>query len=165
MATNLTAEVLLQRARDFEKSIGRGRPTRHNWLERVIKEGTVTKDEAVQMAQASRPVVHEKMLSLMEGFIKIKKHQGNRVEKSVYRDMDVPKLVDRLLRNRPLSFVGAGDGYTDRSGKFGTGDWEKVQEDERKMREYMSYDEVKLAALVQVAAPIAPINRYECVLF
>ena len=54
--------------------------------------------------------------------------------------------------------MGACDGYTLREGGCGAGDWEGVASDQERLQQYMSYDEIKLAALLQVASPVAPIN-------
>ncbi len=67
-------------------------------------------------------------------------------------------FLSRLLSKRPLSFVGACDGYTLREGGCGAGDWEGVASEPERLQQYMSYDEIKLAALLQVASPVAPIN-------
>lgn len=68
-----------------------------------------------------------------------------------------------MLFQRPLSFVGACDGYHLRSGKFGSCDWDKVGTPEETkavpMSDYMTYDEIKLAALLQLSSPTMPINR------
>ena len=67
-----------------------------------------------------------------------------------------------FLIQRPLCFYQACDDYTLRDGKYGANDYDLVgtdgQRDAVTMEDYMTYDEVKLAALVQASAPVIPIN-------
>jgi len=59
-----------------------------------------------------------------------------------------------------LSFVGASDGYQLRHGRHGGGDWEKVGHGHEKVsfNDYMSYQEIKLAAFLQASSVVIPIN-------
>jgi hypothetical protein len=49
-----------------------------------------------------------------------------------------------------------------RDGNTGSNDWERIgtdhEDDGLRMEDYMTYDEVKLAALLQVSSPVFPIN-------
>lgn len=77
-----------------------------------------------------------------------------------------------MIFKRPLSFVGPADGYMLRNGQHGSGDWHLVGADEDQLRnfnrrshvplpciqDYMTYDEIKLAAFLQVSSPVQPIN-------
>ena len=57
--------------------------------------------------------------------------------------------------------MGAGDAYTLRNGQYGSSDWDKVgskKEGRVKMADYMTYDELKLASMIQLSSPVIPIN-------
>ena len=62
-------------------------------------------------------------------------------------------------------FVGDEDSYILRDGRRGSGHWHLVGAENEgkyqgpKMADYLTYDEIKLSALVQVSSPIMPINR------
>ena len=153
-----SAKELLSRSRAFERSIRRGRPTSNNWCESLVRKGRCSEEEVASMAAETRPLVHEDALPAMEGFLRFKRQAGTEAERQLYAGMDLPGLVDRLLGSRPLSFVGACDSYTDKDGRHGAGDWERVAGDGKRIREYMTYDEIKLAALLQGSSTVAPIN-------
>ena len=53
-------------------------------------------DILLRNVNESYPLVHEEMLPLMADFIQLKKDSGSKIEKQVYQDMDVVKLIDRL---------------------------------------------------------------------
>ena len=66
-----------------------------------------------------------------------------------------------------MTFLGPSDSYTLRNGVPGRADWHLIgrnEEDSSKssnhatMEEYMTYDEIKLAELLQTSAPVKPIN-------
>ena len=76
-------------------------------------------------------------------------------------------LKNFLYFQRPLVFVGDSDYYLLRNGESGAGIWTLIgQEDHLKsshdnvpsIKEYMTYDEIKLAALLQVSSFVKPIN-------
>lgn len=154
-------DSLLDYSRKFRNGIKISKPTSKNWIDAIRKGDNFSDDEIVGLANCSYPILHEDVLPLINDFLDFKRAHGSRKEKRIYEFMDTLGLVQRLIANRPLSFVGAGDGYTMRNGKHGSNDWEKVgtdREDKVKMEEYMTYDEIKLAALLQLSSPVLPIN-------
>ena len=64
-----------------------------------------------------------------------------------------------------MAFVGEDDHYLLRNGKVGVGNWDLIGQDGShslgalKIEDYMTYDEVKLAALLQVSSFVRPINN------
>merc|ERR1711963_90807 len=124
------------------------------------------------MGNCSYPILHEDVLTLFHQFLKLKKVHGTSKEKAVYESMPVIDLIDRLIKKRPLAFVGPSDSNTLRNGKqadyhswtlIGRED-EKIEEFKGQIRnvpnfkDYMSYDEVKLSVFLQMSSPVAPIN-------
>lgn len=137
-------------------------PTERNWLRAMVAEGRITEERAVAMADGSYPVLHEDVLALCADFLALKKAApSGEAERRIYADLGVLGLVDRLVRNRPLTFMGTADAYTLRDGRDGSTDWDEVGGANTKATadRYMTYDEIKLAALLQLSSPVAPINK------
>ncbi len=97
--------------------------------------------------------------------------RGTTIEKEIYRDMGLCALVDRLLEKRPLMFVGEVDKYvlrdhpeedSQRGGIGGERFLDIGTEKEREplvMRDYLSYDEMKLSALLGTCSATAAVNK------
>ncbi|MPC13509.1 hypothetical protein E2C01_006247 [Portunus trituberculatus] len=70
--------------------------------------------------------------------------------------MSLLGLVDRLLLKRPVTFLGRDDQYLLRDGTRGKGGFEKIGKDYEApplcLRDYLSYDEMKLSALLSVSS-------------
>lgn len=70
--------------------------------------------------------------------------------------MSLLGLVDRLLLKRPVTFFGRDDQYLLRDGTHGRGGFEKIGSEQEVpplcLKEYLSYDEVKLSALLSVSS-------------
>ncbi|KAK3873609.1 hypothetical protein Pcinc_021392 [Petrolisthes cinctipes] len=102
------------------------------------------------------PLLHQRCLPLFAAFLHYKKTQGNTVERAVYSDLDLVGLVDRLLRKRPFTFFGRDDQYQLRDGTRGRGGFDKIGTKQEmaplKLYDYLSYDEMKLSALLSVSS-------------
>ncbi|KAK8404163.1 hypothetical protein O3P69_000317 [Scylla paramamosain] len=102
------------------------------------------------------PLLHHRCLPLLAAFLHFKTKHGTRVEKAVYERMSLLDLVDRLLLKRPVTFLGRDDQYLLRDGKRGKGGFEKIGSDHEAaplcLRDYLSYDEMKLSALLSVSS-------------
>lgn len=76
--------------------------------------------------------------------------------RAVYSGLDLMGLVDRLLRKRPFTFFGRDDQYLLRDGTRGKGGFEKIGSKQEaaplKLCDYLSYDEMKLSALLSVSS-------------
>ena len=63
-----------------------------------------------------------------------------------------------------MVFLGGSDNYLLRNGESGTGSWTLIGQDHHSqnnvpsIEDYMTYDEIKLAALLQVSSFVKPIN-------
>lgn len=142
-------------------------------------------------ANGAYPLVHEEVLRLCLDFLALKRAHGSEVERGVYRDLTLEGLVDRLLVKRPLVFVGERDRYmlrdawTEKDGAMacykdkktgemikrrmtptsGYGGFEKIGTKEEEapllMRDYITYDEMKLSALLATCSPTCTINAGE----
>ena len=70
--------------------------------------------------------------------------------------MSLLGLVDRLLLKRPATFLGRDDQYLLRDRKRGRGGFEKIGSEHETpplcLKDYLSYDEMKLSALLSVSS-------------
>ncbi|XP_042883812.1 uncharacterized protein LOC122260536 isoform X3 [Penaeus japonicus] len=112
--------------------------------------------EAERNINSAYPVLHERCLPLYAAFLRHKQTHGTAKEKSVYGGMDVVGLADRLLRKRPVTFFARGDQYLLRDGSRGAGGFELIGGAEETpplcLQDYLSYDEMKLSALLSVSS-------------
>lgn len=117
----------------------------------------------VQHINSARPVLHHRCLPLLAAFLEHKKKHGTTPEKSVYEGMGLVELVDRLLRKRPVTFFGRDDQYLLRNKSRGKGGFEKIGSDQEIpplcLRDYLSYDEMKLSALLSVSSQSFFVNN------
>ena len=115
------------------------------------------------------PVIHEKVLFLCAEFLIHKRAHGNSIEKSLYKDMDVLGLVERLISKRAVAFVGVRDSHMLLDGSEGIDKWKNIgtnlETDDMNLKKYMSYDELKLSAFLSVSSFTHFINngnRHNC---
>ncbi|KAJ8955898.1 hypothetical protein NQ318_005446 [Aromia moschata] len=108
------------------------------------------------------PVVHEHTLNLYARFLIFKRKFGSDVEKCLYKNLTIVGLVDRLLTKRAVVFVGRHDRYMLLDGFARVGGWEKIgtseEEDPLLLKDCLSYDEIKLSALLSVSSSTNFIN-------
>lgn len=138
-------------------------PTSANKLQTLLDEGHVTAEAVAQAARRCAPILHSDTVALLREFLDVKRAHGSAVERALYASLDVCGLVDRLVRCRPLVFVGCGDSFVLRDGTTrGHGGIETIGTDREcaplLLADYMSYDEIGLAALLGVATATFPIN-------
>ena len=70
--------------------------------------------------------------------------------------MDLISFVDRLLKQRPLSFLGANDQYLLPSLQHGYGGFETIGTEQEHgplvLKDFLSYDEMRVAALISLSS-------------
>ncbi|KAI1083701.1 hypothetical protein F5B20DRAFT_528150 [Whalleya microplaca] len=125
-------------------------------------------DVIKQDAQDTRVVVHYRFPELVERFIAHKRTYGSRYEKILYSsDWTWQQQVARLLKKRPLVFIGAYDHTILRNGQtlfIGAEEWDRVGTEEEyknkylSLSEYLSYDEIMLGSFIGVSGPSYFIN-------
>ncbi|KAM3958720.1 LOW QUALITY PROTEIN: uncharacterized protein ACR2FA_007240 [Aphomia sociella] len=112
--------------------------------------------------RSTYPLLHERVLVLMANFLIYKRKYGSNIEKELYAEMTVPELIDRILKKRAICFMKRQDVYLLRSGEKGEGGWESIGTAEEKpplvLADCLSYDELKLSALLYVSGRTACIN-------
>ncbi|KAJ8925665.1 hypothetical protein NQ315_009510 [Exocentrus adspersus] len=109
------------------------------------------------------PVLHEQALLLYSKFLIHKRKFGSILEKKLYQDMTLDMLVDRLLLKRAVSFVGRHDTFRLLTGEDDlTGRWELIGSSKEAqpliLKNCLSYDEIKLSALLSVSSYTQCIN-------
>ncbi|XP_044260793.1 uncharacterized protein LOC123008834 [Tribolium madens] len=109
-------------------------------------------------ANSAYPVLHEHALHLCTIFLNYQKKNGNKF----YKKMSLLELIDRLLSKRAVSFVGALDAYLLLDGSSGVNKWETIGTKKEKfplvLDNCLSYDEIRLAALVSVSSHTVFLN-------
>merc|ERR1712059_102 len=113
-----------------------------------------------EMGNQTYPIIHEKALGLIKEFLELKRECGSLFEKKIYSTLSPTDMVDRLVSKRPLMFMTQIDSWLAKDGTHGsapsTGDWDsKARSD---LANFLTYDEIKLAALVQLSCPTLLIN-------
>lgn len=126
-----------------------------------------TKQSFVEMARGTRPFVAKEIWNLLEKFMDFMKNlpdpEGHNY-RAVYQRMTSAGLIKRLLTKRPLVFLNQEDTHVLRTDPLKTQTkrkgWTQVAKTLKKpnddlpyLREYISYDEILLAALVNMATP------------
>jgi hypothetical protein len=116
-------------------------------------------------AVETRVVVHRRVLELAKDFLKVKVEFGSPIERNLYKDMRERELIQRLILKRPLSFMGEKDDTVGRDGQYIVSafrNWPLVgtesEEAPLRLQDYLSYDEIAVAALIGVSSPTYFIN-------
>ncbi|XP_034119584.1 uncharacterized protein LOC117578270 [Drosophila albomicans] len=110
------------------------------------------------------PIVHELTLVLLLNFLEHKQKYGNAKELSVYGNLSLTDFVQRLLDKRCAYFFGGSDTFKLLSGQRGSGGFEQIGDVEKQrspllLDQVLSYDEIKLAALLYVSTHSEFINN------
>ncbi|KAH8272122.1 hypothetical protein KR044_004756 [Drosophila immigrans] len=118
-----------------------------------------------QQIASAYPVIHERTLLLYLQFLEHKCQWGNEVELPVYRKLSLCDFVQRLLAKRCASFFARNDKFLLLSGERGASGFEPIGSREEQaplqLQHVLSYDEVKLSALLSVSSHTEFINEGE----
>ncbi|XP_055906003.1 uncharacterized protein LOC129941405 [Eupeodes corollae] len=108
-----------------------------------------------QLASAY-PVVHERVLCLYINFLEHKSHYANKCEKEIFSNISLTDFVQRLLTKRCVTFYGKNDKYQLLTGEKGCSGFMTVGTEAETppllLKNVLSYDEVKLSALLSVSS-------------
>lgn len=114
------------------------------------------------LASRTRPIIHARMLPLLEKFIASKTASGSAPERRIYEGLSPCGLVDRLVAKRPLVFMNPSDTFCLRSGEDGAGGFEQIGTEGEAppliLENLQSYDEMMLSSLMGVSSPTLFIN-------
>lgn len=122
---------------------------------RILRE-CVPQEVLERNINSAYPILHEKVLALYADFLIHKRTFGNKKEKDFYANMSILELIQRLLLKRAVIFVSSEDRYRLLDGTEGFEQWEKIGTDdetsELNLSSCLSYDEIKLSALLSVSS-------------
>ncbi|KAH8303322.1 hypothetical protein KR059_007195 [Drosophila kikkawai] len=111
------------------------------------------------------PVIHERTLGLYLQYLEHKCRWGNSLEKPIYQPLSLCCFVQRLLEKRCASFFARNDKYLLLSGEKGASGFESIGTLEEHpplvLANVLSYDDVKLSALLSVSSHTEFINEGE----
>lgn len=158
-------EELCERAGNLPYLFPRGTERVQLWAHAVPAVAT--------MAAGVTPLCDRALEALLDDFLEAKREHGSPAELELYAAMTRSALLTRLLQRRPLGFWGPNDRYVlettrDAQGYLTAKQWAQEQEGAGNVFEaigteaeaaplvlsdYLSYDEMALAALVSVAVP------------
>jgi len=129
---------------------------------RVLSQPVSRHPEIQKQIASAYPVIHERVLTLYLAFLEHKCQFGTKLEKDLYTQMSLIDLVQRLLTKRCVSFFGKNDKYFLLERRQGCGGFMDVGKDSEKpplqLANVLSYDEIKLSALLSVSSHSEFIN-------
>lgn len=158
----VTFPQLIAASESFEKNIGRF-PTKANRIAVIAGTDTTKQEMIAKQANGARIIMHGGLQNLVASFLSHKKADGSEIEKKFYKGMRSFAFIKRLLIKRPLMFMTGADTYLLRNGAQGNDGFEAIGTTEEKsplrLADYLSYDEMQIAALLGVVTPTYFINN------
>jgi hypothetical protein len=157
-------QKLVKKSSQFEQRVSF--PTTENRIVVIAGNDPQKQQRIVAHARDTYPIMHQSVHRLIDDFLAYKKQQGSAQEKNLYRAMTRHDFITRLLTKRPLMFMNASDDYLLRDGKSRGSAYDAFEligtDRERApfvLKEYLSYDEMQIAALLGVSVPTYFINE------
>ncbi len=156
-------ELLVKQSNIFDATIGKF-PTKDNRIAEIAGNDVRIQQKIVEQARNTYLLMHEDVRVFSDKFLQLKKQQGTDKEKELYASMNVDQLTMRFLEQRPLMFMTQADRWLLRSDhKQGFGGFEKIGTDNEQsplvIKDYLSYDEMCVAALIGLSCPTYFINN------
>jgi hypothetical protein len=160
--TNNEFATLLNLSSIFDTTIGRF-PTNNNRIELIAGDNEQLQEKIIAHAKATYPLLHQNVRLFLDRFLQYKKQNGTNQERALYATMNAPQFLMRLIEQRPLMFMMANDRYLLRAnGISGQGGFETIGTAHERspllIKDYLSYDEMALAALIGISSPTYFIN-------
>lgn len=160
-------QTLVQKSQEFNARIKF--PTADNRIAAIAGNDVAKQQAIVEQAHNTYPILHKNVQQLIGDFLEFKKIYGTEIEKKVYAGMGETEFIQRLVTQRPLVFQTEWDSFLLRDGKtqgddtkLGMSPFEKIGTLQQKspitLSEYLSYDEMQIAALLGVSTPTFFIN-------
>ncbi|XP_034661709.1 uncharacterized protein LOC117897146 [Drosophila subobscura] len=151
-------EEFINRSREFPLTFG---------VEsvRVSRQPTARHARIASQISSVYPVIHERTLGLYLQYLEHKCQWGNSVERPVYQQLSLCGLVQRLLEKRCASFFARHDKFLLLTGETGASGFEPIGSTEETaplvLEHVLSYDDIKLSALLSVSSHTEFINEGE----
>ena len=159
----ITLTALISNSRTFTSL-----PTHENLISTIVARSSDSAEAGAQIlddALKTRIIIHQRVVQLIENFLRVKIEFGSVIERDLYSNMTTKEFVQRLVLKRPLSFMGPNDETIARDGQPVRGasrKWRLVGTEHQKepllLQDYLSYDEIAIAALLGVSSPTYFIN-------
>ncbi len=150
---------LVERSNSFFKKF----PTQDNRIKNIAANNQNLQNKIVDQAKNSYLIFHPNLSELMKNFLKYKKLHGSTIEKNLYANMSLHTFINRLITQRPLMFMTEKDQYLLQNGSTGFGCFESIGTEKEKapllLQNYLSYDEMQIAALIGISVPTFFINN------
>lgn len=142
-------------------------PTQNNRISQVAINKEL-EDKIVDFATQTYPLFPKSALFILENFLTVKQERGNKIEQAIYFGMTIEDFIDRLLVKRPITFYTEKDfAILRRTSKEnplckGYGNFDAIGTENEKdpllLKDYLSYEEMELAALLGISSPTFFIN-------
>jgi len=136
---------------------------RSNWIDVIAGNDEDKQIKIATQALEVRAIADESILGLMDDYYDHKGKYGSEIEKEVYGQLNTKESIfKRLITDRPYVFTGEQDNHLLRNNKQNKGSFIDVGTLEEKkitLKEYISYDEMPISALLGVSAPTMFINN------
>lgn len=116
----------------------------------------------VNALQNTQVLVHPSVSALAESFLQYKLKFGSKIEKQLYAFMSKEDFIARLMIKRPFVFMCSSDYFVLKDRTKGRGGFELIGSDKEKnlhLADYLSYDEMEIAAMIGVSVPTHFINK------
>lgn len=137
-------------------------PTYHNTVA-FLAEQNEKPIKISEFANRAKPIIDIRFIKLAQDFLAYKSRYGSSIEKNLYEDMTLDTFISRLLLQRPFVFMGDEDFYLLQDGQNGKGHFDDIGTPAEAapftLENYLSYDEMQLAALITIATPSFFINK------
>ena len=161
-ANAVSWNVLVEKYDLFLENAGIVPPTVYNRLNMIIDPAD--RRRAAEFAKRSHPVVIDPVMKLIEEWLNVKREYGSTVEQLMYEGFTPFMLLDRLLKERPVSLIRRNDEWLLPDGRSGEGGLELVGTDLEHngpllLGHMLSYDELALSALISMSCPTLFINK------
>jgi hypothetical protein len=157
--------LIVQRSAAFVDATGVSFPTTANRLATLLASGKTSVDEIDRHARSARISVLCRLMPTLDALLELKRTCGTAKAKTFFRT-SVPSteaLLLRLVKDRPLVFVGRRDAAVLRSGMATAGDafasiGTDAEDPQVELSSYISYDEMLMSALLLVSSFVTFIN-------
>lgn len=138
-------------------------PTSANRIEMLGKNNPLKQKVIENQAAHVFSLIHSDLKKLIADFLDYKKFQGTIIERAFYKNLNETDFIKRLLIKRPLMFMTQHDQYLLRNKQQGHNGFESIgtelQQSPLLLEDYISYDEMQIAALIGVSVPTYFINN------
>jgi hypothetical protein len=154
-------QELIAASEKFDKNICKF-PTQPNRIKSIATTEEMRK-KIKQQANSVQVIADLKIQKLIQDFLEDKQKSGSEIEQDFYKNMSILEFLKRLLEKRPLVFCGPNDSYKLRSkNKNTSGCFDNIgtvcEVAPLVLRDYLSYEEMEISALLGVAVPTFFIN-------